>query len=326
MPVDTAMVSGDCQAEGVGAGDNEHGDGSLDRLVEPPERRPHHEGEGARRRGGVEKPGREAVGERLGPGLRRLRLLDQPLDAGQGGVGPHGVDPHPEGGVGRDGARDHPVSRAFRRRARLAGNHRLVDLGFALRHHAVRRHPAPGAHEDDVIDLQSVDRDGLQSGGCDSLGLVGQQLGQGGQRPLGLADGPHLQPVTEQHHRDQRRKLEPKVDVDQPQLGRDRRAKGHKDAHRNEKHHPGPPGTGLLPPAPEEHRAAPQEHRSPEQRCHRPAAGETGGGVAQPVLDHAAVQDGRNGEAEAHPKPAPEHVGVAGVPPAGVAPVLGVAS
>lgn len=43
----------------------------------------------------------------------------------------------------------------------LAGHHGLVQLGCALDHDAVRGDASAGPDEDDVADVQRVDRDGL---------------------------------------------------------------------------------------------------------------------------------------------------------------------
>ena len=51
------------------------------------------------------------------------------LDPGEGGLVPHRLDAHPDGGVGRHGAGDHPVAGVLADRLRLAGDHRLVELG-----------------------------------------------------------------------------------------------------------------------------------------------------------------------------------------------------
>ena len=51
----------------------------------------------------------------------------------------------------------------------------------------------------------------------DPLGAVRQQLGEGGERAARLGDRAHLEPVAEQHDRDQRRELPPDLDLEQAQ-------------------------------------------------------------------------------------------------------------
>jgi hypothetical protein len=116
--------------------------------------------------------------------------------------------------------------------------------------------------------------------------------------------------VTQEHDRDERRQLEPEVDVDQTELGRDRGTECDEQSQRDQQHHAWLPRLQLLPAATKEDRAAPQEHERPEERRHEGVAGELRRGVAQPVLDHVAVQHRRNGQREAHPEPATEHLGV----------------
>ncbi len=65
----------------------------------------------------VEEPAGGAVGERLRTGAGRLRLRDEPLDAGERGVVTDRLHPHADGGVGGDGSGDNAVPDALRHRA-----------------------------------------------------------------------------------------------------------------------------------------------------------------------------------------------------------------
>ena len=60
--------------------------------------------------GEVEQRGGGPIGERLGPGLRRLGVGHQTLDAGQRGVVADGVDTDPDRRVGRHRAGDDPIA------------------------------------------------------------------------------------------------------------------------------------------------------------------------------------------------------------------------
>ena len=96
----------DGEAERVGAGDHEHGDGAHDGVVGVAEQRP-----GDRRdHGGAERepeqPAGGAVGEALRARARRLRPGDETLDAGERRVVADRGDAHADRGVGRDGAGD----------------------------------------------------------------------------------------------------------------------------------------------------------------------------------------------------------------------------
>jgi hypothetical protein len=87
----------DREAKRVGAGDDEDGHGPLDRRARLAEQDPDDERDQARAGREVEQQGGRPVGEGLGAGLGGLRLRDQPLDAGEGGVLADGVDLHAYG-------------------------------------------------------------------------------------------------------------------------------------------------------------------------------------------------------------------------------------
>ena len=145
----------DREAERVRARDHEHGDGVLDRLVGIAHEHPDDERDdpGAGRH--VEQPTGGAVGECLRARARRLRFGDEPLDAGQRGVVADRLDAHPDRGVGRDRPGDDAVAHVLRDRPRLPGDHRLVELGFAVDDHAVGGHAGTRAHEHDVARVQA---------------------------------------------------------------------------------------------------------------------------------------------------------------------------
>ena len=163
----------------------------------------------------VEQQGGGAIGERLRPRPRRLRFGDEALDAGQRGVVTDGGDPHADRRVGRDGAGHDAVAGALRHRARLTGDHRFVDLGFAVGDVAVGGHPRAGSHQHDIARPQRVDADRLDLARFgDAFRFVGQQRGQRRERALGLPDRVHLEPVAEQHDVDQQRELPPEVEIE----------------------------------------------------------------------------------------------------------------
>ena len=102
---------------------------------------------------------RDAVGEPLHRRLARLRLVDEPRDLGERGVG---ADPRR--------ADDEPAVRVDRRagdlaaggdldRDGLAGQQRLVDGRLALDDDAVGRDLLARAHDEHVADLELRDRD-----------------------------------------------------------------------------------------------------------------------------------------------------------------------
>ena len=141
MPARAATLGGDRdhqrdgQPERVRAGDDQHGHRALDRLVR------------ARRaaiqttnvitpggRGEVEQQRRGPVGQRLraGPATPAPAATSRWMPASAVSLADR-VDPDPQRGVGGDRAGHHPVPDRLRHRPRLAGDHRLVELGLARR-------------------------------------------------------------------------------------------------------------------------------------------------------------------------------------------------
>ena len=300
----------DRQAECVGAGDHQHGHGLDHRRIHVAQRAPDDERRNRSPGGDVEEQGREAVGEHLGPAAGRLRVGHHALDAGQRGVLPHRRDPDPDRRVGRHRAGHDPVALGLRHRARLAGDHRLIELGFAFDDLAVSGDSAASSHEHHVTDGEIRESYGLEGAiVADPLGVVGDQLGERGERAPRLADRLHLLPVPQQHDRDQSRELPPEVQVEPPEARGHRRRVRDGDRHRDEQHHPGLAVTDLTNPTLEERPATPEEHDRAEQRPDPLDAREVER-VAEPVHDHVARHDERDGQDQRHPEAAPEHLRV----------------
>ncbi len=227
---------------------------------------------------------------------------------------PTAVDLDPQGAVGGDAARDHPVSGPARHGVGLAGDHRLVQLCGAIGNGPVDRNAAAGAHQDEVTDAQLVERDRLHAAvGPDALGVVGEQLGECGQRALSLADGPHLHPVAQQHDRDQQRQLPPDLDVEVTEAGRQARGERDHDRHRDQQHHPGLAGASLGHAPGEERPAAVEEDDGAEHGRQPIAAREHRHRVAQPPLQVMAVGHDRHCQHQRHPEAPPEDLGVVAV-------------
>ena len=166
------------------------------------------------------------------------------------------------GGIRRDGSGDDAIPVALRDGSRLAGDHRLVELGFTVDDHTVGGHPRAGAYEYDVAEPQFGERNRLDIIGLgDSLGYVGQQLGERGERPLGLTDGLHLQPVAEQHDDHEQREFPPEVEVEIADAETRGQARGerHRDRECDQQHHPRLAGANLADPAAQERPAAVEE-------------------------------------------------------------------
>ena len=212
----------------------------------------------------VEEQSGGAVGERLRTRARRLRLGDEPLDAGERGVVADGLHAHADRGVGRDGPGDDAVARrCFGDRPRLAGDHRLVELGLAVDDHAVGRARARrsararrrrgAASASGTVSTPSV--------GARARPTSGKQLGERGERALGLADGLHLEPVAEQHDDDEERELPPEVEIEVADAEARREARGERDRdrERDQQHHPRLAGADLADAAAQERPAAVEE-------------------------------------------------------------------
>ena len=124
----------------------------------------------------------------------------------------------------------------------------LVLLGYPL-------HP-PGRPE------QLRDRHLLRPAVHDARCRARKELRQLGERSLGLHDGPHLHPVTEQHDRHQRRQLIPQRHPGKAEPHGDAEEERDGDRQRDERHHPRQPVLQLPPRALDEDPAAVEEdHR-----------------------------------------------------------------
>ena len=84
---------------------------------------------------------------------------------------------------------------------------------------------------------------------------------------------------------------------------------GHGDGHRDQQHHPGLAGPQLGRAAGQERPPAIEEHGRPEHRADQADPGEVEV-VAEPVHDHLTGDRQRDGEHEAHPEQAMEHLRV----------------
>jgi hypothetical protein len=177
----------------VRAGDHQHGDGALDGVLRVAQSHPGDESDQPGACGEVKEQGCRPVGQRLGPGPGLLGLLDEAADPGESGPFPDGADPDPQRRIGGYGAGNHPVARALGDSPGLAGDHRFVDVGLAVSHHAVSGHPPARADQHQVAGGQFVEPDRLDGTvGTDPLGRVGQQGRQSVQGAGGLPEGPHL--------------------------------------------------------------------------------------------------------------------------------------
>ena len=166
----------DGQAQGVRAGDDQHRRRADQRLLGLAERGPDHERDDARAERHEEEQRGGTVRQHLRVRLRGLGLGDQPHDPGQGGLLADGGDPNAQAAAGSDGAGHDLLAGLLGDRARLAGDHRFVDIGRALDHRPIGGDARPRPHQDDVADGQRLQRHDLRAGRRHPLGRVGQQL------------------------------------------------------------------------------------------------------------------------------------------------------
>ena len=188
------------------------------------------------------------------------------------------------------------------------------DLGGALDHLAVDRDAAARPDEHDVADTQLRHGHRFRSVRGHPLGGIREKLGERGERAARLRDRAHLEPVAEQHDRDEGGELPPDLDVEPAERARPARDERDQDRERDQRHHPGRPVAQLANRAAQEWDAAVAEHDRAEDRRDPLRARERGRRVAEPLLRIGAPDDDRNGQEQAEPEPVAEHRdGMAGV-------------
>ena len=210
---------------------------------------------------------------------------------------------------------DDPADFAHRRR--LSGDERLVHVGCAVDDLAVHRHGGSRTHEHVIADLQLAHRDRAvpprrRVVAVQQLGLVGQQLRELAERVLRAHHRGHLDPVAEQHDRDEGRELPPEVHARQAERDGERVAERDHDRERDERHHAGLLRAQLGDRAPEEHEPAVDEDREAEHRGDVLAAREARAGEPEDVLEPLREHERRDREDQAQPELAAELGGIVG--------------
>jgi hypothetical protein len=297
----------------VGTGDDEHCHGALDRVARVAQGAPRRERQEPRRGRRIEQERGGAICQHLRPRPRRLRLLDESPYPREGGVLPHRVDAHAQRGIGRHRARHDAIADGACDRARFARDHALVERGHAVDHDAVGGHAPAGAHEHDVAAREIRGRDPLDAGVGDTLGLVGEELGQRLERAAGLSDRLHLLPVPEQHDRDERGELPPEVEPKGAELRDGARDEGHRDREGDQKHHSRASRPRLVDTAGEERSAAVEEDHGAEHGGDPRASREAHRPVVEQHLHHVAEVDDWDREQKREPEALTEHGGVIAV-------------
>ncbi|MNC89971.1 hypothetical protein D3C83_59960 [compost metagenome] len=106
----------------------------------------------------------------------------------------------------------------------------------------------------------------------------------------GLKDRPHLDPVAEQHHRDQGRHFLPERHTRVAERHRDAEGESDRDRERDQGHHAGQAGAEFACGPLQEHPSAIDEHRRAEQRGDPLRAGQDRLLTAEQSGEHVAPE------------------------------------
>ena len=267
----------------------------------------HHRNEGGRDRDARQHLGR-TIGQMLGPGLRLLCLGHEAHDLRQLRVlaGARHVDPERAFSIDRPG--DHLIALALPHRSGLARDQGLVDRTLALAHDTVHGHAFSGPHEDDFAGPQLADRDHFLVPCGDPRRRRWKQLRQLLERAFRALNGPHLDPVTEQHDRHERRELPPqRVGADQLQFHDPGEDKCDRNSQRDERHHSRQTRPQLAPGALEKRATAVQEDERTEHGRDPVGSRHRRRPVVQEHFDMAGPDHRRNGEYGRDPEAVAEH-------------------
>ena len=194
-----------------------------------------------------------------------------------------------------------PIARHFLDRDRLASNHRLVDRALPFRHDAIDRHLLARPDAQAVAHLDVLERDVFfEAVLAQSSRGLGSKSEKGLDRARGLAAGPELEHLTEQHERgDDRRRLE--INRHLPMMIAERIGEdawkerrhhavdeGRSGAHRDQREHVEAAVDQRSPAACEERKPAPQNHGSREGELN-PRETTAQGGVGSEICPPSTI-------------------------------------
>ena len=271
------------QPERARAGDDQHrdrGDQAVLGVAADLRHRPGGERQRGDRDHHGDEHGRDPVGQALRLPLGGLRLLDQPHDLRQGGLGADPGRPHGEHPAGVDGRPGHVLAGGLLHGDGLAGQHRLVDRARAVDDLAVGWDLLARPDPQQVTDADLLDWDEHLGAVAEHPGLLGAQLQQGADGLAGPSLGARLD-VAAKHQEgdDDRRRLEVQVHAAGSELDQ-RVAVGRQGAHGDQGVHVGgaaacPPGRLVQerPADPELHRGGERERGQPRPRLAHPVGG-----------------------------------------------------
>ena len=233
----------DGEAERVGAGDDHHGRGPLHcKSGSLPEGEPYRERHRTDREGDRHQEERRPVGEILRPRPALLRLSHEVDHLREVGLRTRPPDLDDDRALTVDRPADDHSTRAFLHRARLPGEHRLVDARRPLDHCAVHRHLLSGPDEDPVARFEPVDGHVVGPPVPEKVRLRGHDPDEFLERPRSPENRAHLHPVPEEHDVDQGGEF-PEESFSADETENDRRTVyvGDGDRDGDERHHPGHP-------------------------------------------------------------------------------------
>mmetsp|Transcript_21742 Transcript_21742/g.84881 ORF Transcript_21742/g.84881 Transcript_21742/m.84881 type:complete len:490 (-) Transcript_21742:3015-4484(-) len=195
------------QAKGARAGNDQHCNGIEDRSLPVARAQPPaQQCQGSDADDHRDEHGAHLVDKSLDRRLFRLRRLDKPNDACEGGFGTDRRGPDEQQTLSVDGAAGHAVTDMLGHGQAFTGDQRFVDLAGTLNHLAVDRNPLARAHDNLVVNTNLGDRHiqiGTVAANPGSFGAEGVERAN---RLRGLPLGTRLQPLAEQDQRDNDRR------------------------------------------------------------------------------------------------------------------------
>ena len=142
-----------------------------------------------------------------------MRFRDKFLDPRQSSVVSDCRNADAQRVIGGDGSGDDMGAGPPADSTGLSGNHRLVDVGGALRDLPIGWHPASRSDDDAISDGKIGGRHHLNAVTDDPLRFVRKQRCQRFQSGRGLSEGTHFDPMPEQHDDNQQREFPPEIEL-----------------------------------------------------------------------------------------------------------------
>jgi hypothetical protein len=120
-----------------------------------------------------------------------------------------------------------------------ASDQGLVNIGSALHDGTICQDTGSGPDKNDVANAQLREWNSLGVRARYAFSGVREQRGECIERTASLGNGPHFQPVAEDHDRNQRRGFPPNVDFEKAECRSERSSKSDYDRQADECHHAG---------------------------------------------------------------------------------------